>query len=137
MVATSDFSGLTSAACALASAVASAATVSLDRGMDGLRLEKVEADRAGFGALGPHPMPERFLSVLRHQCFELTLSALVLQECLTGDAEKACELGPRVRRAHVYDADRFNSRPRRLRIDQVWNLAELHTAPELLLGRDQ
>ena len=37
MVAVSDFSGLTSSACALARAEASAATVSLDRGMGGLR----------------------------------------------------------------------------------------------------
>src|SRR5690242_1874139 len=51
MVATSDFSGLTSAACALASAEASAATVSLARGMSRLRLEQVEADGAGLGAL--------------------------------------------------------------------------------------
>src|SRR4051812_49194382 len=37
MVATSGFSGLASVGCALASALATPATVSLDRGIDGLR----------------------------------------------------------------------------------------------------
>ena len=46
MVATSDFSGLVSSACALASAAAIAPIVSLDRCMALLRREKIETDRA-------------------------------------------------------------------------------------------
>src|SRR5262245_54196104 len=52
-VAVSDFSGLMSSAWALAKADASAATVSLDRGMAGLALEHIKAHRARFRALGP------------------------------------------------------------------------------------
>src|SRR6266545_3187471 len=59
MVATSDFSGLTSAACALASAAASAATVSLDRGMDGLRIHEIKADGTSLWSLGSHAVPDR------------------------------------------------------------------------------
>jgi hypothetical protein len=80
MVATSDFSGLTSAACALASAVMSDATVSLDRGMYRLRLEQVKADGASLGALCSHAVPDRLLGVLWDQGFKLTLGALVLKE---------------------------------------------------------
>src|SRR6516164_3465433 len=66
MVAVRDFSGLTSSACALASAEASAATDSLDRGMDGLRLQDVEAHRARFRTFGAHSMPDRFSGIFRH-----------------------------------------------------------------------
>src|SRR5437763_8471958 len=96
MVATSDFSGLTSAACALASAQARAATVSLDRGMDRLRLEQVKADRASFRALRPYPMPQRLLGVLRHECLELAFGALMVQERSTRGAEQGRRLGPGV-----------------------------------------
>src|SRR4051812_17887073 len=133
MVATSDFSGLTSVACAFASADARAATVSLDRGMDRLRLEQVKADGASFGALRPHPMPDRLPGVLRHERLEFALSALMIQVGHTGRAEERSKLGPRIRRAHVNDADGLDARARWLGIDEVRDLAQLHAAPELLL----
>src|SRR5690349_21548635 len=137
MVASSDFSGLTSAACALASAEASAATVSLDRGMDRLRLEQVKADCARFGALRPHPMPNRFLGVLRNKRLELAFGTFMIQVGRAGGAEERSKFGPRVRRAHVNDADGLDARARRLGIDEVRQFAKLHAAPELLLRRDQ
>src|SRR6266568_9398339 len=73
MVATSDFSGLESSVCALASAAASAAIESLDRCMGSLRLEDVETDRARLRAAGPDPMADRLLGVLRNECLEFGL----------------------------------------------------------------
>src|SRR4029453_4725853 len=94
MVAVNDFSGLTSSACALARAEASAATDSLDRCMDGLRREDIEAHRPRFRPLGPHPVPHRLLGVLRHEGLEFALGALVVEKRLPGVAEERCELGP-------------------------------------------
>jgi len=48
MVATSDFSGLTSCACALAKAAAIVPIVSLARCMAVLHFVEIEADGAGF-----------------------------------------------------------------------------------------
>src|SRR6516164_9671268 len=76
MVAVSDFSGLMSSAWALAKAEASAATDSLDRGMGGLPLQHIKAHRPRARALGPHPMADRLLGVVRYQGFELALRAL-------------------------------------------------------------
>src|SRR5262249_19970505 len=115
-VATSDFSGLTSAACALARAVASAATVSLDRGMGGLRLEKVETDGAGLGALRAHAVPDRFLGVLRHERLEFALGALVLQKGSAGVAVECREFRPGIGGAHVDNADGFDAWPWHFRI---------------------
>src|SRR5262249_39236903 len=64
IVAVRDFSGLTSSACALASAAASAATDSLHLGKGGLRRENIEAHRPRFGALSSHAMPDRLPSIL-------------------------------------------------------------------------
>src|SRR5215475_15852355 len=105
MVAVKDFSGLTSSAWALAKAEASAATDSLDRYIDGLRVEHIEAHRARFRALGAHAMPDCFLGILRHQRFQLAFGPLVLEKGTPGIAEQGCELGPRVRRTHIDDAD--------------------------------
>ena len=71
MVAVSDFSGLASSVCALASAPAIAPIVSLERCMTGLRLEQIEADGAGFRALGANAMAGRLLGIFRHQLFQL------------------------------------------------------------------
>src|SRR5947208_9874997 len=76
IVAVSDFSGLTSSACALARAEASAANDSLDRCMDGLRFQNIEAHRTRFRALAPHPMTNRLLGVLGHQRFQFALGAI-------------------------------------------------------------
>src|SRR5215831_14477052 len=78
MVAVSDFSGLTSSAWALARAEASAATVSLERGMGRLRLQHIKTYRPRFRALGFHAMPNRLLGILRHQGFELAFGLFVV-----------------------------------------------------------
>ena len=57
VMAVMDFSGLTSSACALASAAAKDATDSLDRGMTEPGLENIKSDRACFGTPGTHAMP--------------------------------------------------------------------------------
>src|SRR5262245_58660157 len=88
MVAVSDFSGLTSAAWALAKAAANAATDSLDRCMANLPLQDVEAHRTRARTLGAHPVPNALLGVLRHQGLELALRALVVEEGLPGVAEQ-------------------------------------------------
>src|SRR5262245_23900248 len=97
MVAASDFSGLTSSAWALAKAEASAATDSLDRGMGGLRLHDIKAHRTRFRALGPHPMADCLLGIVRHQGLELALRALMVEEGFPGVAEERCELRPGIR----------------------------------------
>src|SRR5215471_20892001 len=115
MVAESDFSGLVSSACALASAPAIAPIVSLDRCMTRLRsLHEVEADGAGLGALGAHAMPEGLFGVLGHDGFKLGPGSLVVEKGLLGLAVDGGELAPRVRAAHVDDAHRRNARTRRL-----------------------
>src|SRR6266436_7310261 len=101
MVATRDFSGLVSSSCALASAAASDATDSLDRCMAALRLENIEAHRAGLGALGADPMADRLLGVLRHQALQLGLRLLVLEEGRPGRAEHGGKLGPGIGGGHV------------------------------------
>src|ERR1022692_3422742 len=79
IVAVSDFSGLVISACALASAAAMAPIDSLERCMAApLHLEQIEADSAGFGALGSNPMAGRLLGILGHQAFQFSLGFLVL-----------------------------------------------------------
>src|SRR5262245_33772609 len=129
MVAVSDFSGLMSSAWALAKADASAATVSLDRGMVCLRLQHIKAHRARFRAPGLHAVPNGLLSIFGHQGFELAFCPFVVEKGATGVAEERSELGPRIRRAHIDDADGLDARPRRLGIDEVGRFAGLHTAP--------
>src|SRR6516165_5187972 len=114
MVAVCDFSGLTRCACALASAAARAANDSLDRCTGGLRVEHIKAHSARFRTLCPHAMADGLLGIFRHQRFELGLGALVVEEGTAGVAEKRRELGPRVRRAHIDDADGLDTRARRL-----------------------
>src|SRR5262245_3265605 len=82
-------------------------------------------------------MPDRLLGVLRDQRLELALRALVIEKGLPGVAEDRCELSPRVRRAHIDDADGLDARPWRLCHDEVRDFARLHTAPELLFRRHQ
>src|SRR5262249_8710575 len=94
MVAGGDFSGLMSSTWAFAKAEASAATDSLDRGMGGLPLQHIKAHRPRARALGPHPMADRLLGVVRHQGFELALRALVVEKGFPRVAE---ELGPPLR----------------------------------------
>src|SRR5947207_12598297 len=78
MVAISDFSGFCSSIWALASAPAMAPMVSLDRCIFRLRLMKIKADRARFGAPGPHTVADGLFGILRHQLFEFGLGGIVL-----------------------------------------------------------
>src|SRR6476659_7060923 len=97
MMATSDFSGLTSAACALASAVARAATVSLDRGIRHLRVQEVEAHSARLRAFSPHPMAYRLLRVLGQQGLEFAFGPLMFHKRFSCVAIERRELGPGIR----------------------------------------
>src|ERR1019366_5248259 len=63
MVAVSDFSGLVSSACALASAAAIAPMVSLDRCIARLHVEEIETDRPRFGPPGADAMTENGTTV--------------------------------------------------------------------------
>src|SRR6516162_3821353 len=103
MVAVSDFSGLRSSAWALAKAEASAATVSLDRGMGCLRLQHIKAHRARFRALCFHAVPDCLLGILGHQGFELAFGPLVVEKGAPGVAEERAKLGPGVGHAHIDD----------------------------------
>src|SRR2546427_4862215 len=115
MVAVSDFSGLMSSGWALAKAEASAATVSLDRGMGRLlRLQHIKAHRARFRALGFHAVTDGLLGILRHQGFELALGPFVVEKGTPGVAEERGELRPEVGRAHIDDADGVDAWTRRL-----------------------
>src|SRR5262249_13322496 len=108
-----------SSACALAKAEANAATVSLDRGMGGLPFQYIKAHGARFRALGFHAVPDSLPGILRHQGFELALSPFVVEKGTAGVAEERGELGPRIRCAHIDDADGLDARPRRLGTGQV------------------
>ena len=105
--------------------------------MVALHLQEIEADRAGFRALGPDAVPERLLGVLRHQALEFDLGLLVLEEGRPGRAEHAGEFRPGIGGAHVDDPDRLDPRPRRLDAEQPRRLAALDAAPEFLLGGEQ
>src|SRR6516162_11233854 len=67
MVATIDFSGLTSSTCARARAAARLPMEPLDCCMSILGIQKLEGDGAGFGALGAHAVANCLLRVLRHE----------------------------------------------------------------------
>src|SRR6516225_7066044 len=138
MVAVSDFSGLMSSAWALAKAEARAATDSLDRGMARLlRLQHVKAHRPRFRTLGFHAMPDGLLGILGHQSFEFAFGPFVVEKGMPAVSEERGELRPGIRRTHIDDADGLNARPRRLGVDEMWDFAGLHAAPELLFRRDQ
>src|SRR5215471_18351950 len=137
MIAVSDFSGLISSACALAKAEASAATVSLDRGIGRLRLQHIKAHRPRARALGLHAVPDGLPGILGHQGFELAFGPFVLEKGLPGIAEERSELGPGIRRAHIDDADGLDAGPWRLGQDEVGNFARLYTAPEFLFRRHE
>src|SRR6516164_8767218 len=137
IVAVSDFSGLTSSAWALAKAEASAATVSLDRGMGGLRIQHVKAHRPRFRPLGFHAVPYGLPRILGHQGFELAFGPFVVEKGASSVAEESSELGPGIRRTHIDDADGLDARPRRLGIDEMGRFAGLDAAPELLFCRHE
>src|SRR5262249_16195741 len=137
MVAVSDFSGLMSSAWAWAKAEASAATVSLERGMVGLRPQHTKAHRPRFRTPGFHAVPDGLPGILRHQGLELAFGPFVVEKGAPGVAEERSELGPGIRRAHIDDADGLDARPRRLGIDEVRCFSGLDAAPKFLFRRNQ
>src|SRR5262245_27033995 len=82
-------------------------------------------------------MPDRLLGILRHKRLELALRALVVEKGFPGVEEERFELSPRVRRAHIENADGLDARPWRLGHDEVRDFAGLDAAPELLFRRHQ
>ena len=92
IVAVKVFSGLLSSAWAFASAVAP--MVSLERCIGGL--QKFEADRSGFGALGSQPIPDSLFGVVRHQRFQFDLGILVFEKSIPGFPELSGKFRPRV-----------------------------------------
>src|SRR4051812_7234122 len=106
------FSGLTSTVCALAKAEASAAMLSLDLCMSGLRLDQdVKAHGTRFGPLSADAMADGFLGILGHQRLELILGSLMVKEGLPGFPEQPCKFAPGIRGAHVDNANRVDARP--------------------------
>src|SRR6202050_1503701 len=101
MVPIRDFSGLTSSICALARAAARLAMPSLDRCMMILRFEEVEADGAGFRALGPDAMTDRLMRILRTPPFAFGLGLFVLGMGRFGAGKNPGEFRPRIRGRHV------------------------------------
>src|ERR1700733_3415113 len=134
MVAVSDFSGLASSDCALASAAAIAPIDSLDPCMARLHVEKIEADRARLGAFGANAVSRGFLGILGHQPFQLCLGALVFEEGGAGGAEQTGEFGPGIGFAHVDDPYRLDSRLRGFGAERSRWFAGLDAAPEVSLG---
>src|SRR6266480_6509263 len=82
-------------------------------------------------------MSDRLFAMLGSQRLELVLGPLVVEKCTASAAEDGGKLRPGVGRTHVDDADRLDSRPRRLGIDEVRRLAGLDASPELLFSGDQ
>src|SRR6478609_5450850 len=134
MVAVSDFSGLAISACALASAVARAPILWLDRCMARLLTDDVKADGAGLRALGADAMTRGFPGVLGHQGLQLGPRSLMVQGCLPGRLKQAGKLGPGVGSAHIDGPDRLDSWLWRLDAKQVRDFTCFHAAPELFLG---
>src|SRR5580700_552061 len=136
MVATRDFSGLTSSACALANAAARLAMDGLDLCTAALRAEEVEADGARFRTLGPDAMPSRLLGVLRHQTLQFGLGLFMFEVRRTGLRENRSELRPGIGRAHVDNTDRLDPWFGRFDPERPRWLTALDTAPEFSLRGD-
>jgi hypothetical protein len=82
-------------------------------------------------------MSDRLFGILGDERLEFALCPLVVEKGAAGVAEQGGELRPRIRGAHVDDADRLDTRPRRLGVDEVRGLPRLDTPPELLFSRYQ
>src|SRR5882757_8582338 len=131
------FSGLVSSVCAFASAVAIAATFSLERCTASLRLNEVEADCTRLGAFRPDAVPDRLLGVLWHEPLELALGPLVIGMGLSGFAKQAGEFRPGVGGVHVDYAHRFDAGLRWFAIEQRRGFTGFDRPPEGLFSGDQ
>src|SRR3974377_2324847 len=109
MMASNDFSGLTSWPWALASAAAMVPILSLQRCIVFLRLLEVKRDGTRFGTPGADAVPNRFLGILRYERFELGFRALMLQEGLPGATIEIGKFGPGIRGAHIHDPNSFDA----------------------------
>src|SRR6266550_9350084 len=114
MVATSDFSGLVSSACALASAAAMVPIDSLERCIAALHAQDLKAHCTGSRSFGSDAIADRFLGVLGHQGLELRLGILMLEVSLSCAPEHTREFRPSIGCAHVDDPHRFDPRAGRL-----------------------
>src|SRR5260370_16062065 len=129
MVGVREFSGLASSIWALASAPEIAPMVSLELCTTRLHLHEIKTHRIGFGALGPHAMPDRLLGILRHQLLQLDLRGFMIEESSTGLAKDTSEFRPGIGRAHIDDPDRLDPRPGRLDSEQMRCLPNLNATP--------
>src|SRR3954451_4189531 len=82
-------------------------------------------------------MAKGFLRVLWHECFQVALSLLMLDEGWSGSAIHGRELGPGVRLTHVDRPHGFDPWPGWLDAEEARGLARFDAAPELLLGGEQ
>src|SRR5262249_29538404 len=82
-------------------------------------------------------MSDRLSGVLGYERLELALCPFVLEKGAAGAAEQGGELRPGIRGAHVDDADRLDTRPWRLGVNEVGSFAGLDASPELLFCRHQ
>src|SRR5260370_25307075 len=112
------FSGLESSVWAFASAVAMAATLSLDRCMAELHVHEVEADSTRLGAFGTDAVAHCLLGILRHQRLKFAFGALVFIMSFVTIPKQFRKFRPGVGRTHVDDTDGFDPRLRRLAIEQ-------------------
>src|SRR4029077_8482110 len=118
MTPTIAFPGLESSIWALASAVAIAATFSLERCMAGRHLNEIKADRTRLRAFRPDAVPPRLLRILRHQGLELAPGPLVLGMGLLGFAKKVRQSLPGIGSVHVDHTDRLDPRSWRFAIEE-------------------
>ena len=114
MVATCDFSELTSLAWAFASAAAKLAINSLDRCMAVLHGEEIETDGSGFRAFGADAMADRHLGILGNQSLKFGHGLFVFGIGRSGRRKDRGELRPGIGGAHVDDAHRLDARFRGL-----------------------
>src|SRR5262252_2427692 len=114
MVATNDFSGLTSWAWALASAAAMVPILSLQHCIAILRFEQIETDGTRFGALGADAVADRLFGILRHQGLELGFGLLVFEMRPPGAGEDRRKFRPGIGGGHIHDTNRLKPRPGRL-----------------------
>ena len=106
--------------------------------MFGLHFKEIEADGAGFRALGPDAMPDRLLGIFGHEPLEFGLGILVLQKGRAGlarrrpanSAQELDELMSTTRTASMRARGGSSQ-------EQARRLAALNAAPELFLGCEQ
>src|SRR5262252_1005921 len=107
---------------------------SLERCMAGLQFEQIEADGAGFRALGADAMPNRLPGIRGHEALQFDLCVLMLQKCRSSLAKDRGELRPGIGRTHINEANGLDAGSWRLGKEQARTLTAFDAAPEFLLG---